>query len=80
MSIDGAVDACFAEVMIELGVADFEGWRPFIEAAGLIDHYWMRSGYLIICDPPVSVDAGADGLALRWSDGWSVVAAGTPRA
>ncbi|WP_368499598.1 hypothetical protein [Herbiconiux sp. A18JL235] len=79
-SIDFALDARFAEVMTELGAREFEAWRPFIEAARLIDHCWMRSGYLVICDPPIRVDAGPDGLALGWSDGWSVMAAGTPRA
>ena len=54
--------------------------RAVIVAALLIDHCWMRFGYLVIRDPPIRVDAPPDGLARQWSDGWGVMAAGTPRA
>jgi len=66
--------ARFAERLIAEGVPGLERWSPWIRASHLVDHYWMRAGYLVISDPPVDVRIRADDatVTVTWADGWSV--------
>lgn len=69
-SIDHLVDTRLIHVLITLGVPGLRAWSPFIAAARVVDHFWMRSGYLVICDPPVRCALDESGEAYEWCDGW----------
>jgi len=78
-SVNSLCDALFLQAMSESGVPGLEAWGPFIAATRFVDHYWMRSGYIVISDPPamveLEVEAGVRGAAavtVRWPDGWTV--------
>ncbi|MCS5733923.1 hypothetical protein [Herbiconiux daphne] len=76
-SVNDLCDARFIDVLGGLGVPGLEAWGPFVQVGDLVDHFWMRPGYLVHCDPPVSgkrrVDADGEAVVdMRWADGWTV--------
>ncbi len=76
-SVSRLCDSRWAGILAELGVPGLEGWQPFVEAARVTDHFWVRPGYLVVCDPAEGdVDGREDSAwpppALRWPDGWEV--------
>jgi hypothetical protein len=77
--VNAIYDNLFIEMAARAGVPDLDAWQPFARSSRLVDRYWLRPGYIVVCDLPttISVDDACrphsvTAPALEWRDGWKV--------